>query len=104
MGPWGAFATTVGVMAPSAVLTLMVNRLSLSRSDTVWMRALREGLAPVVIALMLATAWILSESWWGEIGVLGLVAITAILTVATRIAPVVLIAGGAVIGGLGLLG
>ena len=104
MGPWGAFATTVGVMAPSAVLTLMVNRLSLSRSDTVWMRALREGLAPVVIALMLATAWILSESWWGEIGVLGLVAITAMLTVVTRIAPVVLIVGGAVIGGLGLLG
>ncbi|NBW01799.1 MAG: chromate transporter [Betaproteobacteria bacterium] len=104
MGPMGALATTVGIMTPSAALTLVVNRVAHHHGDTLWMRALRQGLAPVVIALMLATAWILSEQWWGELSVLAVVLVSAVLVAVTRVPPLVMILLGALIGGFGLLG
>lgn len=104
MGPMGALATTVGVLMPSALLVVMVSRISHQHGDTFWMRALRQGLAPVVIALMLATAWILSEQWWGEFSVLALVLVSTVLVAVTRVPPLVMILLGALIGGFGLLG
>jgi len=103
MGPLGALATTAGVLIPSAGLAVMVNRISHHHSDTAWMRALRQGLAPVVIALMLATTWILSEQWWGELRVLALAVASAALVATTRLPPLAMILAGALIGGLGLL-
>ncbi len=102
-GVWGAMATTVGVALPSAVLALTVFRISHRRANLAWVRAIREGLAPVVIGLMLATAWILSETWFGDIKILALVVITGLISGFTRVTPVALIAAGALIGGLGLL-
>jgi chromate transporter len=81
----------------------MVNRISHHHSDAAWMRALRQGLAPVVIALMLATTWILSEQWWGELRVLALAVASAALVATTRLPPLAMILAGALIGGLGLL-
>jgi chromate transporter len=81
----------------------MVNRVSHQHSDAVWMRALRQGLAPVVIALMLATTWILSEQWWGEPRVLLLAVVSAALVAMTRLPPLAMILAGALIGGFGLL-
>lgn len=102
-GVWGALATTIGVLTPSAILVVLVNRFSNSRADSAWVQAMKEGLAPVVIALMLATAWILAEPWFDNVNVLALVMLAAGLAAFTRIAPVLLIAVGALIGGLGVL-
>ena len=102
-GVWGAMATTVGVALPSAVLALTVFRISHRRANLAWVRAIREGLAPVVIGLMLATAWILSEPWFGDYKILALVVITGLISGFTRVTPVALIAAGALIGGFGLL-
>jgi chromate transporter len=98
MGPMGALATTAGVLIPSAGLAVMVNRVSHQHADAVWMR-----LAPVVIALMLATTWILSEQWWGEPRVLLLAVVSAALVAMTRLPPLAMILAGALIGGFGLL-
>ena len=102
-GPWGALATTVGVMTPSAILTILVNRLSHARADALWIKAIKEGLAPVVIALMLATAWILAEGWANDFRVLTVVVASALAVTFTRVAPVIIIAVGAVLGAVGLL-
>jgi chromate transporter len=102
-GVWGALATTVGVLLPSAILVVMVNRWSHSRADAVWVKAVKEGLAPVVIALMLATTWVLSEAWVDQPRVLFLVVVAMMVSALTRIAPVLMIGAGAVIGGLGVL-
>jgi len=102
-GAWGALATTIGVLTPSAILVILVHRFSNSRADSAWVQAMKEGLAPVVIALMLATAWILAEPWFDNPRVLILLVAAMLLTTLTRIAPVLLIAGGALVGGLGLL-
>lgn len=102
-GPWGALATTIGVMTPSAILTILVNRFSHARADALWIKAIKEGLAPVVIALMLATAWILAEGWANDFRVLALVVASALVVTFTRVAPVIIIAVGAVLGAVGVL-
>jgi chromate transporter len=102
-GLWGALATTVGVLLPSAILVVMVNRLSNARADAIWTKAVKEGLAPVVIALMLATTWVLSEAWVGQPRVLAVVLIAMGISALTRVAPVLVIAAGALVGGLGVL-
>lgn len=104
-GPLGALATTVGIIAPAAVLVLTVHRISHAHADAIWVRATKEGLAPLAIALMLSTAWILCEPWVldGRTGLMAAVALATVLTLLTRIQPVILIAAGGLAGGLGLI-
>lgn len=99
----GALASTLGILLPSAALVMLTHRFSHTRSDAIWIKAVKEGLAPVVIALLLATSWILSETWSGQWRMLALVMAAALITTFTRAQPVLLIAIGAAIGGLGLL-
>lgn len=103
-GVWGALATTIGVMVPSATLVVAVNRISQASANALWVRAMKEGLAPVAIGLMIATAWILCESWSGQYLLLGFVAICALAGAFTRLAPLSIIAAGALFGGLGIFG
>lgn len=102
-GPWGALATTVGVIGPASILVLLVSRFSHSRANMPWVKAMKEGLAPVVIALMLATSWILCEPWFDNVRLLTLVVAAMLVAALTRVPPVALIAVGAVIGAMGLL-
>lgn len=102
-GLTGALAATLGILLPSAVLVVLMQRFSHARADALWIKAVKEGLAPVVIALLLATSWILSETWAGQWRMLALVIAAALITTFTRAQPVLLIAMGALIGGLGLL-
>lgn len=102
-GPWGALAITVGVLAPSACLVVLVHRLSQANAKTIWVRAMKEGLAPVVIGLTFATGWILGKAWSAQTAVLIFVAVIALVSALTRIAPVLLILLGAVVGLSGVL-
>lgn len=97
-GPWGALATTVGIMLPSSILALTVGRYGFSRSDKTWVKAAREGLAPLVIGLMFAVAWILSEQWWSRPVVLAIVVVAAVVTALTRFSPLAQILIGATVG------
>ena len=51
----GAVATTLAVVIASAGLTLLVVRLSARNPDAPLRRAIRSGLAPIAIGLMLST-------------------------------------------------
>lgn len=104
-GPLGALATTVGIVAPAAALVLTVNRISHAHSDAIWVRSTKEGLAPIAIALMLSTAWILSEPWIfeGRTGLIAGVIVAALITFFTRVQPVLLILAGGLAGGFGLI-
>lgn len=102
-GWMGALVATLGILLPSAALVMVTHRFSHARADALWIKAVKEGLAPVVIALLLATSWILSEPWAGQWRMLALVIAAALITTFTRTPPVLLIAIGAMIGGLGLL-
>lgn len=102
-GAWGALATTIGVLTPSALLVLAVGRYSESRADSVWVKAMKEGLAPVVIALTLSAAYVLAEHWFDNWKVMALVVLVMLITTLTRLHPVLMIAVGAVLGVAGVI-
>ena len=99
-GLLGAAATLTGIMLPSTTLALAAARWSHARRDWRAVRAFKAGMAPIVIALMFATGWILSAETPGWRHVL-LTVTAAVLVWRTRLHLLVMIAVGAIIGGLG---
>ena len=68
-GGWSAALATLGVvvamlgiMLPSSVLTYTATRWAHQHRDNIGIRAFKSGMAPIVIALLLATAWLLSAA------------------------------------------
>ena len=95
----GAFATLAGIMLPSTTLALMVARWGHTRREWLAVRAFKAGMAPLVIGLMLATAWILTVETPGwRHGLLTIAA--AVLVWRTRVHLLVLVGAGALVGAL----
>jgi chromate transporter len=96
----GAAAMLAGIMLPSTTLALAAARWSHARRDWRAVQAFKAGMAPIVIALMFATGWILSAETPGRWHIL-LTVTVAVLVWRTRLHLLVMIAVGAVAGGLG---
>jgi len=99
-GLLGAAATLAGIMLPSTTLALAAGRWGHARREWRPVRAFKAGMAPIVIALLLATGWILSAQTPGWRHVLLAVA-AAVLVWRTRVHLLVLVAAGALVGALG---
>ena len=56
----GMLVTMVGIMVPSTTLTYLAARWGHVNRDLRAVRAFKQGMAPIVIALLVATGWILS--------------------------------------------
>ena len=104
-GPLGTLATMAGSLLPSTVLTLWATRWGTQRRETRGVRAFTAGLTPLTLGLLMATGWVLAEPYvlnpayrWGAIG---LVAISVLVMVRTKLSPMWLVALGAFIGVLG---
>jgi chromate transporter len=98
----GALATLTGIMLPSTTLALVAARWGHARRDWRPVQAFKAGMAPIVVALMLATGWILSAGTPGWRHIL-LALAAAVLVWRTRVHLLVLIAAGAAFGALGLV-
>ena len=61
-GGLGVLATMVGIMLPSTTLTFAAARWGHQNRELRAVRAFKQGMAPIVIALLIATGWILSAS------------------------------------------
>jgi chromate transporter len=99
-GLLGAGATLTAIMLPSTTLALAAARWGHARRDRRAVQAFKAGMAPLVIALMLATGWILSAETPGWRHLVITVA-AAVLIWRTRVHVLVLVAGGALAGVLG---
>jgi chromate transporter len=101
-GLLGAAATLAGIMLPSTTLAFAAGRWGHARREWRPVRAFKAGMAPIVIALMLATGWILSVQTpgWRHLLVTGA---AALLVWRTRAHLLALLAGGALVGALGWL-
>ncbi|WP_296871898.1 chromate transporter [Tibeticola sp.] len=100
----GVTATMVGILLPSSVLTYSATRWAHRNRELRAVRAFKAGMAPLVVALMLSTGWLLSAAHddpardWR----LWLLTVAATLIVwRTRIHLLWLIATGALLGALG---
>jgi chromate transporter len=56
----GVFLTMIGIMLPSTTLTYLAARWGHRNRELRIVRAFKQGMAPIVIALLTSTAWILA--------------------------------------------
>ena len=100
----GMLISLLGIMLPSSVLTYTTTRWAHKHRDNRGVRAFKLGMAPVVIALLVSTGWLLTASHndpmrdW-PLWVLTLVAMGLVWR--TRIHLLWLIGAGALLGALG---
>ena len=116
---FGVLVTMVGIMTPSTIITYTAARWGHRNRDLRAVRAFKQGMAPIVIALLLSTAWIMASSAGTHANAgagapiasavlanwpLWLAAIVSGLIIwRTRIHLLWLLAAGAVLGALGLI-
>ena len=100
----GMLISLLGIMLPSSLLTYTTTRWAHKHRDNRGVRAFKLGMAPVVIALLVSTGWLLTASHnnpmrdW-PLWVLTMVAMGLVWR--TRIHLLWLIGAGAVLGALG---
>jgi chromate transporter len=102
----GAATTLVGVMIPSTALTYFAAQWGYRNRGLRAVRAFKQGLAPIVVALLLATAWILAGA--GGRGLadwrLALLSLGACLVIwRTRVHILWVLGAGALLGALHLV-
>ena len=105
---WSALAgvaiAMVGILLPSTTLTYAATRWAHDNRELRAVRAFKQGMAPVVIALLVATGWILAQAPGGSghpMWAWLLTGVAAILVWRTRIHMLWLLGAGAVLGALG---
>ncbi len=99
-GVAGAAAAMLGIMLPSTTLALLVARWGKAREDWRSVQAFKIGMAPLTLALIAATGWLLAPPAT-EWRALLLTTITALLVWRTRLHLLWLIGAGALLGALG---
>jgi chromate transporter len=65
LGALGIACTMLGVLIPSSLLTFFTTRWAHRNRQLPAVRAFKQGMSPIVIALLIATAWILSAAQAG---------------------------------------
>lgn len=94
----------VGMLLPSSLLTLAITRWAHRHREHRAVRAFKQGMAPVVIGLLLATAGILVTAQPGPHGLAPLVAVALVVTGLvwrTRLHLLWMLGAGALAGALG---
>lgn len=59
---FGVLVTMLGILLPSSILTYLTSRWSHENRELRAVRAFKQGMAPIVIALLIATGWILASA------------------------------------------
>jgi chromate transporter len=102
----GVLVTMLGIMLPSSLLTYFAARWGHENRELRAVRAFKQGMAPIVIALLIATGWILAtghenaaKAW--PLWLLTLV--SAVIVWRTRLHLLWLLGAGAVLGWFGLV-
>lgn len=105
-GALGVVLSMVGIMLPSTTLTWLATRWGHRNRERRGVRAFKQGMAPVVIGLLLATAWLLGSAHSNpatDWALWLLTAVCALLVWRTRLHLLWLLGAGALLGALGLV-
>ncbi|PIG09415.1 chromate transporter [Comamonas sp. 26] len=103
LGALGVAISMVGILLPSSLLTWQASRWGQRNRDKRGVRAFKQGMAPLVIGLLLATGWLLGSAsgQWQKDWKLWLLSLVCTLMVwRTRIHLLWLLGGGALLGAL----
>jgi len=106
LGGLGMALSMAGVMLPSSLLTWSATRWGQRNRERRAVRAFKQGMSPIVIGLLLSTAWVLVRAHGTPITnwpVWLLTAATTLLVWRTKLHLLWLLGAGAVLGALGLI-
>ncbi len=104
LGGLGVLLAMLGILLPSTTLTFAAARWGHKNRELRAVRAFKQGMAPIVIALLAATGWILAASHGTSLNHWPLWLLTVVITVLvwrTRIHMLWLLGAGALLGALG---
>ena len=104
MGLLGLFISMLGIMVPSSALTLMATRWGHKNKDLRQVRAFKQGMVPVVVALLASTGWLLAGSHGSPLQEWRLWTVSAVVTVLcwrTKIHLLWLLSAGGLLGWMG---
>jgi chromate transporter len=107
LAPFGLLVTMLGIMLPSSTITYWAARWAHQNNEQRIVRSFKQGMAPVVMGLLLATGWILSSpngTWQSHWPLWLLTVISALMVWLTRFHMLALLAIGAAVGAMGWLG
>ncbi|MEA2740367.1 MAG: chromate transporter [Acetobacteraceae bacterium] len=103
-GIWGALVTTAAVATPSSILTLLVSGAWFRFKDAPWRKAVQAGLQPVTAGLIMASAALLIRSTTVDWTAAAVTVVAAGLFLFSKLHPMLILAGAAVVGAVGLAG
>lgn len=102
----GVLVSMLGIIVPSSTLTYVASRWGHANRELRGVRAFKQGMAPIVIALLIATGWILASAhgdpardwplWLTTV-------VSALLVWRTRLHLLWLLGAGALLGWFGLV-
>jgi chromate transporter len=100
----GVLVASLAKFGPSSILTCVVLKLWQRFKDRPWRRIAQEGLVPMTVGLVAASAALISHASDHEWALVAITAVVALIAFATKIHPLWLLAGGALAGlsGIGL--
>ncbi len=101
---WGVLITMVGIMIPSCTLNFVATQWAHRNRDMLAVKAFKSGMAPIVIALLIATGWLLTgnhENPAHDWPLWALTAATTLIVWKTRTHLLLLLGFGALLGALG---
>lgn len=103
-GALGLFIALIGIMAPSSLLTYATAQWSHRNRERREVRAFKQGMTPIVIALMAGTGWVLATAHGyalSQLPLWGLVLVATLLVWRTNIHLLWMLGAGALMGALG---
>jgi len=100
----GMVLAMLGILLPSTTLTLVASRWAHQNRNRLCVRAFKQGMAPIIVALLVATGWILTMSLGTQLShwpLWLLTIISALLVWRTQLHLLWLLAAGGSLGWLG---
>ena len=106
MGLLGILTTMLGILMPSTTLTYLAAQWGHRNRELRAVRAFKQGMAPIVVALLIGTGWILAQSNGSDIKnwpIWLVTALTALVVWRSKIHLLWLLGAGALLGWFGLV-
>ena len=94
----GAAVATVGMCGPTCLMAFFVARVWDRFKDAHWRVAIQNGLIPVSLGLIAASAFVLARAADHNVYAVVLTAVTAVVTFTTRMNPLWIFAAGGLLG------
>ncbi|QIB33816.1 chromate transporter [Ancylobacter pratisalsi] len=102
-GIWGAIVATLAMTGPTCVIAYVVGGIWHRFRAARWRRVVQGALVPLTIGLILASGLILAEGAARSYPTAAYTLLTVAVLLFTRLSPLWMLAGGAVLGAAGLI-